>query len=143
MSASQCWRIASMRASRPARYHLRQVRRSRMKANSNTSATITETIAFSTKAAGPSLRNVSKTETISKSKACFCPVLRSPLIRCEPRHVLTSCKLETEASAIRLRRKLTDLVDLREILGPDGEENISSKAASLPARDGKSKACHS
>ncbi len=45
---------------------------------------MTEMIAFNTKAAGPSLRNVSKADPITKSKTRLCPFLRSPLVGADP-----------------------------------------------------------
>src|SRR3984957_8403258 len=100
-------------------------------------------IAFSTKAAGPSLRNVSKADPISKPKARFCPTLRSLLISGETGYVLARCKLETQTASVRLGRKFSNLIDLCEILCSDGKENIPSEAAIFPLRDGKSDSCHS
>src|SRR5882672_204516 len=114
-----------------------------MKPSNNTSATITEMIAFSTKAAGPSLRNVSKADPIGKSKTCLPSVLRSLLIGYEPRHVLARRQLEAQATAIRMRRKLPDLIHLREIFCPHCIEDISSEAAFVPPGDWKSESCHS
>src|SRR5258706_2583552 len=113
-----------------------------IKPSNNTSATITEMIAFSTNAAGPSLRNVSKAETIGKSKTCLLPVLRSLLISCEARHVLARRQLETQTAAVRMRRKLPDLIHLREIFCPHRIEDISSEAAFVPFRDRQADPCH-
>src|SRR4051794_33653861 len=100
-------------------------------------------IAFSTKAAGPSVRNVSKADAITKSKTCLPSVLRSLLIGCEPCYVLARRQLETQPAAIRLRRKLPDLIHLRKIFCAHRIEDISSEAAYVPAGDRKSKSCHS
>src|SRR4029077_13937736 len=106
-----------------------------IKPSNNTSATITEMIALTTKAAGPSLRNVSKADAIGKSKTCLPPFLRSLLIGCEARHVLARRQLEAQTAAVRVRRKLPDLINLREILRPYRIENISSQAALVPSGD--------
>src|ERR1700732_4249583 len=99
-----------------------------MKPSNNTSATITEMIAFRTKAAGPSLRNVSKADAIGKSKTCLPPVLRSLLIGCEARKVLARRQLELQTAAVSMRRKLPNLIYLREIFCPQRIEHISAQA---------------
>src|SRR5260370_26102112 len=100
-----------------------------IKASNNTSATITEMIAFTTKAAGPSRRNVSKAGAIGKSKTCLPPVLRSLLIGREARHVLACRQLKAQTAAVGMRRKLPDLIHLREIFGPHRVEDIPSQMA--------------
>ena len=104
---------------------------------------MTEMIAFNTKAAGPSLRNVSKADPITKSKTRLCPFLRSPLVGAEAGHVLTCRELEAQTASVRLGRKFSDLIYLCEILCPDSKENISSEAALFPSRDRESESCHS
>src|SRR6202140_1545875 len=113
-----------------------------IKPSNNMSATITEMIAFTTKAAGPSLRNVSKADAIGKSETCLPPVLRSLLIGCEARHVFTRRQLQAQAAAVRMRRKLPDLIHLREIFCPHRVEDISSDAALIPSGNRKSESCH-
>src|SRR5258706_8190703 len=113
-----------------------------IKPSNSTSATITEMIAFTTKAAGPSLRNVSKADAIGKSKTCLPPVLRSLLISCEAGHVLTRRQLQAQTAAVRMGRKLPDLIHLREIFCPHRIEDISSQAALAPSSDRKSESCH-
>src|SRR6266851_5054244 len=113
-----------------------------IKPSNNTSATITEMIAFTTNAAGPSLRNVSKADAIGKSKTCLPSVLRSLLIGREARHVLACRQLKAQTAAIRMRRKLSDLIHLREIFRPQRIEDISSQAALVPSGDRKSESCH-
>src|SRR5882762_8873275 len=113
-----------------------------IKPSNNTSATITEMIAFTTNAAGPSLRNVSKADAIGKSKTCLPPVLRSLLIGREARHVLACRQLKAQTAAIRMRRKLSDLIHLREIFRPHRIEDISAQAALVPSGNRKSYSCH-
>src|SRR5260370_31868794 len=113
-----------------------------IKPSNNTSATITEMIAFTTKAAGPSLRNVSKADAIGKSKTCLPPVLRSLLIGCEARYVLTRLQLQAQTATVCMRRKLPDLIHLREIFRPHRIEDISSESALVPLGDRKSESCH-
>src|SRR6266851_5810688 len=113
-----------------------------IKPSNNTSATITEMIAFTTKAAGPSLRNVSKADAIGKSKTCLPPVLRSLLIGCESRYILARRQLQAQTAAVRMRRKLPYLIHLREIFRPHRIEDISSQAALVPSGDRKSESCH-
>src|SRR6266446_8724104 len=113
-----------------------------IKPSNNTSATITEMIAFTTKAAGPSMRNVSKADAIGKAKTCLPPVLRSLLIGCEPRQVLTRRQLEAQTAAVRMRRKLPYLIHLREIFCPYRVEDISSQMVLVPSGDRKSESCH-
>src|SRR5438445_6477448 len=110
--------------------------------SNSTSATITEMIAFTTKAAGPSLRNVSKADAIGKTKTCLPPVLRALLIGCEARHVLARRQLEAQTAAVSTRRKLPDLIQLREIFRPDRVEDISSQTVLVPSGDRKSESCH-
>src|SRR3989442_1968813 len=113
-----------------------------MNDNSNASTTIAARIASSTNAAGPSLRNASKSDPICESKARLGPVLRSLLKRCVTRHVLARRPLEAQTTAIDLCRKLTNLIHLSEILGPHGEEHISPKLPLAQACDRKSQARH-
>src|SRR5882762_10610933 len=113
-----------------------------IKPSNNTSATITEMIAFTTKAAGPSLRNVSKADAIGKSKTCLPPVLRSLLIGCEARYVLARRQLQPQTAAVCMRRKLPDLIHLREIFCPHRVEDISSQTVLVPSGDRKSESCH-
>src|SRR5713101_6481936 len=113
-----------------------------IKPSNNTSATFAEMIAFTTKAAGPSLRNVSKADAIGKSKTCLPPVLRALLIGCEARHVLARRQLEAQTATVSMRRKLPDLIHLREILCPHRVEDISTQAALVPSSDRKSESCH-
>src|ERR1700726_920325 len=112
-----------------------------IKPSNNMSATITEMIAFTTKAAGPSLRNVSKADAIGKSKTCLSPVLRSLLTGCEARHILARRQLQTQTATVRVRRKLPDLIHLREIFCPHRVEDISTQAALVPSGDRKSESC--
>src|SRR5260370_11950839 len=104
-----------------------------IKPSNNMSATITEMIAFTTKAAGPSLRNVSKADAIGKSETCLPPVLRALLIGCEARHVFTRRQLQAQAAAVRMRRKLPDLIPLPQLFFPHPVEHISSYSAPLPS----------
>src|SRR4029077_7900524 len=104
-----------------------------IKPSNSMSATIMEMIAFTTKAAGPSLRNVSKADAIGKSKTCLPAVLRSLLIGCEAGHVFTRRQLQAQAAAVRMRRKFPDLIDLPEIFCPHRVEDISCDAALVPS----------
>src|SRR5260370_37546445 len=103
-----------------------------IKPSNNMSATITEMIAFTTKAAGPSLRNVSKADAIGKPETCLPPVLRALLIGCEPRHAFTRRQLQAQAAAVRMRRKLSHLIHLRELFCPHAIEDISYYAVVVP-----------
>src|SRR6266851_4047964 len=114
-----------------------------MKASSSASATIAATIAFSTKAAGPSLHSFSKMDSIAKPESRIRPVLRPLLIRSVARHILPCRYQETQSATVGLRSESPDLVDLREILCTGREKNISRKTLLVPTRQRKPQARHS
>src|SRR5579864_5526279 len=100
-----------------------------MNPSNNTSAAMATRIALSTKAAGPSRRNVSKVDPIGQSKTSLTPVLCSFLISCHACHALAYCHLKAQTTAVRLRRETTDLVNLSKTFCPHRKEKISSEPA--------------
>jgi hypothetical protein len=82
---------------------------------------------LSTNAAGPSLRNVSKAETIGKSETDFTPVLRSLLVSRYACHILAIRQLPSQTTAVCLGRKMADLVHLSEIFRAFGKQKVSLK----------------
>src|SRR5258708_37279133 len=98
-----------------------------MNPSSNTSAAIATTIAFSTNAAGPILRNVSKADPIGKSETRLRPVLRALLIGRVARPVLPCGQLVAQPAPVRLGRKAPDLINLCEVLCALRKEDVSSQ----------------
>src|SRR5579863_5600881 len=82
--------------------------------------------AFTTNAAGPSLQNFSKMDSIAHSIThvglALCPLLIGRI----PCHVLASCHSEFQSAAVRLRSEPSDLIDLREVLRASCEERHST-----------------
>src|SRR5690242_2113263 len=121
MSASHCWRNSKTRLSRLAKNRLRYVRRIKMNARSNPSATMAAMMALKTKAAGPSLQSFLKMDPIAQSETRVRPVLRTPLIAAESRQILTVCNLQPQSAAVSLRGETTDLIHDGEIFRAYGE----------------------
>src|SRR5215467_13064900 len=110
-----------------------------MKVRSSASATIAPTMAFKTKAAGPSLQSFSKMDPIAQSETRVRAVLRALLIAYESRNFLPRGNLEFQTAAIGLCRKTADLIHDRKILRARRKENVSGQAYVSPTRQRKSK----
>src|SRR5215471_8674574 len=110
-----------------------------MKVRSSASAMIAPTMAFKTKAAGPSLQSFSKMDPIAQSETRVRAVLCSLLIAGEARHVLPRGNLKFQSAAIGLGRKTADLIHDRKILRARRKENVSRQACVSPTRQRKSK----
>src|SRR5215470_16111397 len=104
-----------------------------MKVRSSASAMIAPTMAFKTKAAGPSLQSFSKMDPIAQSETRVRAVLCSFLIAGEARHVLTRGHLEFQPAAVSLGRETADLIHDRKILRARSKKNVSGQARVSPA----------
>src|SRR5712691_10968376 len=89
-----------------------------MKPINRASATTAARMAFSTKAAGPSLRNDSKTDSIADSKCCVGAPLRALLISSIGGDTLARRESKAEPPPIRVRGKPAGLIHPREVLRP-------------------------
>src|SRR5438445_8594301 len=103
-----------------------------MKASSKPSAIAAAIMAFSTKAAGPSLQSFSKTDAIAGSGVTVGAILRALLIGIRKGRIHARRKLTTQPAAIRLRRKSPDLVRTCEVFRTGCEKNISGHAPCAP-----------
>src|ERR1700681_4151776 len=104
-----------------------------MKASSSASAAAATTMAFSTKAAGPSLQIFSKTDSIAQSRVSIRAALRPPLVRRHKGYVLARGEPEPQSAAVGLRSKASNLVGLRKVLRTDGKENVPGKLRCAPS----------
>src|SRR3989442_4524551 len=98
------------------------------------SATTAARMAFSTKAAGPSLRNDSKTDSIADSKCCVGASLRALLISSIGGDILARRESKTEPSSIGVRGKAAELNHPREVLRPRRKKHVPRQAARAEAR---------
>src|SRR2546422_11191830 len=98
------------------------------------SATTAARMAFSTKAAGPSLRNDSKTDSIAPSKRCVGAPLRALLISSIGGDILARRESKPEPSAIGGRGKPAELIPPREVLRPGRKKHITREPARAEAR---------
>src|SRR5712692_5672089 len=105
-----------------------------MKPINRASATIAAKMAFSTKAAGPSLRNDSKTDPIAPSERCIGAPLRALLIARVGGDILARRESKAEPAAIGVRGEAAELVYAREVLRPRREKHVPREAALAEAR---------
>src|SRR5712692_11827885 len=98
------------------------------------SATTAARIASSTKAAGPSLRNDSKTDPIAPSKRRVGAPLGALLIARVGGDILARRESKAEPPAIGVRRKAAELVHARKVLRPRSEKHVPREAALAEAR---------
>src|SRR3989442_13251412 len=88
------------------------------------SATTAARMAFSTKAAGPSLRNDSKTDSIADSKCCVGAPLRALLISSIGGVILARRESKAEPSAIGVRGKAAALIHARDVPRPPRKKHV-------------------
>src|SRR5260370_9835129 len=112
-----------------------------MNASRSPSANSAAKMAFKTMPAGPSLWINLKMDSIAESKRSLCSVLGSFLIGGVGGHVLPPRKLKFEPTAVRLRRKSSDLIHKCKIFGTRRKEHISAQPAFTPCRQRKSQPC--
>src|SRR6266849_7354336 len=103
-----------------------------MNASSSPSATMTAKMAFSTNAAGPSLHNFSKMDSIAEPEGCVRSVLRALLVRAVARHVLSRVDLEPQSTTVGSRGKTPDLIHLCEVFRAGREEHASGEPFRAP-----------
>src|SRR5713101_2055092 len=111
-----------------------------MNASSSPSATMTAKMAFSTTAAGPSLHNFSKMDSIAEPEGCVRSVLRALLVRPEARHVLSRIDLEPQSTTVGSRGKPPDLIHLCEVFRAGRKEHVSGEPFRAPTRQWESQA---
>src|SRR5713226_8641685 len=103
-----------------------------MNASSNPSTTTATAMAFSTKAAGPSLQSFSKMDSIAESESCIRSVLGALLIRRVTFHVLPRGYLEPQSTSVGLRGKTPDLSYLCEVFRAGRIECASGEPLRAP-----------
>src|ERR1700729_350576 len=81
-------------------------------------------IASSTNPADPSFWIPLKTDPITQSEAGIDLTLGASLASYVARNVLAGCEPVAQTTAESVRRKASDLIDLRKIFAAHGEENI-------------------
>src|SRR5712692_6000959 len=105
-----------------------------MKPINRASATIAAKMASSTKAAGPRLRNDSKTAPIAPSKCCVGAPLGALLIARVGGDILARRESKSESPAIGVRGKAAELIYAREVLRPRREKHVPREPAPAEAR---------
>src|SRR6266568_3995332 len=103
-----------------------------MKPINRASATTAARMAFSTKAAGPSLRNDSKTDSIVDSKCCVGAPLRALLISSIGGDILARRESKAEPAAIGVRGKAAELIHAREVLRPRRKKRVPESRQPRP-----------
>src|SRR2546428_6234619 len=98
------------------------------------SATTAARMASSTKAAGPSLRNDSKMDSIAPSKRCIGAPLRALLIARVGGDILARRESKAESPAIGVRGKAAELIHAREVLRPRRKKHVPREPAPAEAR---------
>src|SRR6266571_3481944 len=111
-----------------------------MKPINRASATTAARMAFSTKAAGPSLRNDSKTDSIVDSKCCVGAPLRALLISSIGGDILARRESKAEPAAIGVRGKAAELIHAREVLRPRRKKRVPREPALAEARQRETEA---
>src|SRR6266403_3985795 len=110
-----------------------------MNASNTTSAAIAPMIALNTKADGSNLCKISKPDAIAQPEVRLCAILRPLLKRSVAGYVLPRCQPEAKATPVCARCKAADLIQLREIFGAHGIENIPRKLSLIPMPERKTK----